>query len=205
MVRLFEPTPYAAYPLVPLPWLPPVIWAASAVATLMITARLVSRCSIPGTPDSAALIEFAAALAALMLCFPVLEANTYIIGGLAVGALALTVAAHLQNADWRRMGGLITVLWIVTNVNGTIAWSYSHLGALRDLHGGSLVVAALTSVPYLYLAALTLALVGVALRIELKSACSPAPSLGMSMARTDAAADEVRGVSAQQEMRLPSG
>jgi hypothetical protein len=151
-LRLFAPTPYSAQPLAHLPWLPPLVWLASVTGALLVAGRAISRQRLAATPETRSGLEFALALGALIVFFPVLEANTLVIAGVLMAAVALAVASHMRERRWRWLGSGLVLVYALSCLSVT-GWEYQRLGALRGLRDAHLVIAAFTSVPYLYLAA----------------------------------------------------
>lgn len=195
-LRLFTPMPYSARPLVHLPWLPPLVWLASVAGALVVAGRTIPRRRLATTPATRAGLEFALALCALIVFFPVLESNTLIIAGLLLAAVAIPVVAQMHRQNWRWLCAGLVLVYALTCLNMTV-WGYNRLGAFRGLHGGRLVTATLTGVPYLYLAALMCLLVLAALWLHERDERA---AFGVEAADIDAhgqvAADEAKMTSA---------
>lgn len=166
-MRLFDPIPGKATPLLSLPWLPALVWVGGTVAALIVASRVIQRRAIARGDGVRVGLEFAVAVAALALVFPVLESNTLIISGLIMSALALAIAAsgyRSYRRQWRLIGGALVIIYLISCLPLIKLMS---LGQRDGLHGISLLINTVVSAPYLYvifaLAALTyVALAGVA-------------------------------------------
>jgi hypothetical protein len=155
-LRLFNPIPGKATPLLGLPWLPALVWIGGAVAALVAASRVIQRRVIVQGDGVRAGLEFALAVAVLALIFPVLESNTLIISGLIMSALALAVARYREVRQVRLLGGALAIVYVISCLPLT---KLMGRGQRDGLHGFSLLANALVSAPYLYftlaLAALT--------------------------------------------------
>lgn len=181
-LRLFTSTPYSVRPLVNLPWLPSLIWLVSVAGALIVAGRAISRRRLATTAATRAGLEFALALCALIVFFPVLESNTLVIAGLLLAAVAIPAAAQVHRQIWRWLSAGLVLVCALTCLNMT-AWDYRYLGAYRGLHGGRLLIGTLAGVPYLYLAALMCLLVCSALWLHGRDART---ALGVGDTSSDA-------------------
>jgi hypothetical protein len=156
-VRLFQPTAYSGHPLVSIPWLPVMEWLLVALLTAVVVGRAVPRLPFAAEEDNQAGAEFALAVSLLLINFPVLEANTSIVAGLTLVAVALIVGDAQARRGRLPLRGGVAAVYVLTLVPLT-SLAYSRLGQQRGLSGGRLIVSVLESVPYLYIAILLCAL-----------------------------------------------
>lgn len=160
VMRLFDPIPGKATPLLGLPWLPALVWVGGTVAALIVASRVIQRRAIAQGEGVRVGLEFALAVAALALIFPVLESNTLIISGLIMSALVLAVARYMDMQEARLLGGAFVIVYLITCLPLT---KLMGLGERNGLHGISLLGNALVSAPYLYVTLALAALTYVAL------------------------------------------
>jgi hypothetical protein len=156
-VRFFQSTAYSAHPVLSIPWLPFMVSLVVALVTVLVVGRAVPRLPFAAEGTNQAGAEFALAVSLLLLNFPILEANTFIVAGLAIVAMVLIVGDAEGRPGRLPLLGAVAALYLLTLVALT-GLAYSRLGQQRGLSGGRLIVSVLESVPYLYIAILLCAL-----------------------------------------------
>ncbi|HLZ23800.1 MAG TPA: glycosyltransferase family 87 protein [Ktedonobacterales bacterium] len=163
LARWFRPMLYSAGPLLNLPWLPALGWLALAAVVLTLTGHRIARRPIAAGDSHRAGLELALAIAGLCLIFPVLEANTFILAGLPLIALALAVATTWSGATRRFQAlGIALVIFFAVSTLG-LTRLMARLSEQSGLHGFGLLALTIGAAPYLYLAAALFALICVAL------------------------------------------
>lgn len=162
LLRLFQPTPYASGPIVALAWLPALGWLLWAAVVITPTARLLPRRPLAEATNATAGLDAALAVGAMLLCFPLLEANTLVASSLLLVALALHVTRDLRSRRNLLIGAAAVVLYGIECVS-LLHFYFSLLGSQRGLHGARLFIASAGSVPFLYLTAAEFCLVYAAL------------------------------------------
>jgi|GEM_PF-3639475 len=163
LMRIFAHSPYSHAPLVFAPWLPVLLWLGVIAAVCFVVTRHIRRQRIASGDGLRGALEFALALGALFLVFPVLEANTLVSFGLLFIGVLLFSVARWQSVPARWLAVALLAVYLISCLPLTHLIPLT-ISAHHNLSGLGLVMEAFASVPYLYLAVASCALVYLALR-----------------------------------------